>query len=146
CLPASQQEILEKAAHFGIRGGLTMSLHDHRGRFAALTLASDQSRPPLLRSLTRYEKALQLVAISFHMHARRRLAEDRVVDGITLTPREFESLKWAARGKSAWDISQILGVSKRTVTFHLENAKAKLGVRTINQGVARLTASRQWRS
>ncbi|WP_245426195.1 autoinducer binding domain-containing protein [Mesorhizobium sp. WSM3862] len=28
CLPASQQEILEKAAHFGIRGGLTMSVHD----------------------------------------------------------------------------------------------------------------------
>ncbi|WP_189413712.1 helix-turn-helix transcriptional regulator [Mesorhizobium sp. M00.F.Ca.ET.217.01.1.1] len=65
--------------------------------------------------------------------------------GITLTPREFESLKWPARGKSAWDISQILGFSKRTVTFYLENAKAKLGVRTINQGVARLTASRQWR-
>ncbi|WP_281015506.1 helix-turn-helix transcriptional regulator [Mesorhizobium sp. M00.F.Ca.ET.217.01.1.1] len=54
-------------------------------------------------------------------------------------------MKWPARGKSAWDISQILGFSKRTVTFYLENAKAKLGVRTINQGVARLTASRQWR-
>ncbi|WP_432431082.1 hypothetical protein [Mesorhizobium loti] len=27
------------------------------------------------------------------------------------------------------------------MTFHLENTKAKLGVRTINQCVARLTAS-----
>ncbi|WP_281015505.1 autoinducer binding domain-containing protein [Mesorhizobium sp. M00.F.Ca.ET.217.01.1.1] len=68
CLPASQQEILGKAAHFGIRGGLTMSLHDHRGRFAALTFASDQSRPPLLCSLTRYEKALQRSQSAFiHM-------------------------------------------------------------------------------
>ncbi|MER8409226.1 LuxR family transcriptional regulator [Mesorhizobium sp. M1307] len=146
CLPNSQQQILESAAEFGIRGGLTMSMHDHCGRFAALTFASDESRPPLLRSLTRYEKALQLVAINFHIHVRRRLADDRVVDGVTLTPREFECLKWAARGKSAWVISQLLGVSKRTVTFHLENAKAKLGVRTINQAVARLAASGQARS
>ncbi|UVC15215.1 LuxR family transcriptional regulator [Mesorhizobium onobrychidis] len=145
-LPASQQQILEKAAQFGIRAGLTMSMHDRRGRFAALTFASGQSHPPLLRSLTRYEKALQLVAINFHIHARRRLAEDCVVDGIAVTPREFECLKWAAGGKSAWDISQILGISKRTVTFHLENAKAKLGVRTISQAVARLAASRQSRS
>ncbi|MBA1142375.1 helix-turn-helix transcriptional regulator [Mesorhizobium neociceri] len=139
-LTTSQQQILEKAAQFGIRGGLTMSMHDHRGRFAALTLASDQSSPSLLRSLTRYEKALQLVAINFHIHARSRFAADRVVDGVTLTPREFECLKWAARGKSAWDVSQILGISRRTVTFHLENAKAKLRVRTINQAVARMAA------
>ncbi|MGX8009652.1 LuxR family transcriptional regulator [Mesorhizobium sp. ORM8.1] len=144
-LPASQRQLLEKAARFGIRCGLTMSMHDHRGRFAALTFASDQSRPPLLQSLTRYEKALQLVAISFHIYARRNLAEDCVVDGVILTPRKFECLKWAADGKSAWDISQILSVSKRTVTFHLENAKAKLGVRTINQAVARLAASCQSR-
>ncbi|RWK24258.1 MAG: LuxR family transcriptional regulator [Mesorhizobium sp.] len=139
-LPTSQQEVLEKAAEFGIRGGLTMSMHDHRGRFAALTFASNEAHPPFLRSLTRYEKAMQLVAINVHIHARRRLAEDCVVDGIMLTRREFECLKWAACGKSAWDISQILGVSKRTVTFHQENAKAKLGVRTINQAIVRMAA------
>ncbi|WP_342586961.1 hypothetical protein [Mesorhizobium wenxiniae] len=41
-----------------------MSMHDHRGRFAALTFASNEAHPPLLRSLTRYEKAMQLVAIN----------------------------------------------------------------------------------
>ncbi|WP_394890374.1 LuxR C-terminal-related transcriptional regulator [Mesorhizobium sp. AaZ16] len=30
-------------------------------------------------------------------------------------------------GKSAWDVSQILGSSKRTVTLHRGNAKATLG-------------------
>ncbi|RUU14508.1 LuxR family transcriptional regulator [Mesorhizobium sp. USDA-HM6] len=145
-LPTSQQQILESAAEVGIRSGLTISMHDHRGRFAALTFASDESRAPLLQSLAHYEKALQLIAINFHIHVRHRLADDRVVDGVTLTPREFECLKWAARGKSAWDISQLLGVSKRTVTFHQENAKAKLGVRTTNQAIARLAASGRARS
>ncbi|WP_281061916.1 autoinducer binding domain-containing protein, partial [Mesorhizobium sp. M2D.F.Ca.ET.178.01.1.1] len=42
-MPTSQQEVLEKAAEFGIRGGLTMSMHDHRGRFAALTFASNEA-------------------------------------------------------------------------------------------------------
>ncbi|WP_342634084.1 hypothetical protein [Mesorhizobium tamadayense] len=32
------------------------------------------------------------------------------------------------------------------MTFHLENAKAKLGVRTINQAVVRLAASGRARS
>ncbi|WP_258581001.1 autoinducer binding domain-containing protein [Mesorhizobium sp. AR02] len=94
-LPASQQEVLENAVQFGIRCGLTMSMHDHRGRFAALTFASDEARPPVLRSLECYEKALQLVAINFHIHVRRRLAGNCVVDGAKT--REFEALKWAAR-------------------------------------------------
>ncbi|WP_244662210.1 helix-turn-helix transcriptional regulator [Mesorhizobium huakuii] len=54
------------------------------------------------------------MAINFHIHVRRRLANDHVVDGATLNPREFECLKWTARGKSPWGVSQILGVSKRT--------------------------------
>lgn len=140
-IPKPQQQVLEWAAQFGIRSGLTLSMHDRRDRFAALTFASDETKPLLLRSLTRYEKALQLVAINFHIHVRRKLADDRVVDGVTLTPREFECLQWATRGKSAWEISQLLRISKRTVTFHVENAKAKLGVRTINQAIALLAGS-----
>ena len=64
------------------------------------------------------------------------------IDGIALSPRELECLAWAARGKSAWDIGQILGITRRTAAFHLDNAKAKLGVRTICQAVERLATSR----
>jgi DNA-binding CsgD family transcriptional regulator len=49
-------------------------------------------------------------------------------------------LEWAARGKSAWEIGCILGISRNTVAFYLEGAKKKLGVRTIVQAVARLAA------
>ena len=44
-----------------------------------------------------------------------------------LTPREIEVLKWVARGKSAWDVSAILGIAKRTVEDHMHNAIGKLG-------------------
>ena len=51
-------------------------------------------------------------------------------------------LEWAAQGKSAWEIGRILGITRRTAGFHLENAKAKLGVHSICQAVARLIVSR----
>jgi DNA-binding NarL/FixJ family response regulator len=51
-------------------------------------------------------------------------------DGSHLTEREIESLTWAARGKTSAEIALILSISKRTVDFHLDNAREKLGVAT----------------
>jgi DNA-binding CsgD family transcriptional regulator len=83
---------------------------------------------------------LQLMAMYFHAHARRTLGGARTIDGVSLSPREYECLEWAAQGKSAWAIGRILGISRHTAATHIENAKAKLGVRTIVQAVARLMA------
>jgi DNA-binding CsgD family transcriptional regulator len=81
------------------------------------------------------------MAIYFHAHAQRRIGGEPTIDGVSLSARESECLEWAAQGKSAWEIGHILGISRHTVATYLENAKSKLGVRTIVQAVARLTAS-----
>jgi len=81
------------------------------------------------------------MAMYFHAHARRKVAGARKIDGVSLSPREFECLEWAAQGKSAWEIGRILGISRHTAATYLETTKAKLGVRTIVQAVARLIAS-----
>ncbi|MDE8345165.1 MAG: response regulator transcription factor [Acidocella sp.] len=47
---------------------------------------------------------------------------------LSLTTREAEVLVWIARGKSNRDISDILGISPRTVNKHLEQIFTKLGV------------------
>lgn len=57
--------------------------------------------------------------------------------GVSLSEREIESLAWAARGKTSEDIASILGLSKRTVDFHIDNARAKLNVATRTQAVLR---------
>jgi DNA-binding response OmpR family regulator len=46
---------------------------------------------------------------------------------IDLNDREVETLTWAARGKTSAEIAQILGLTKRTVDFHIDNARVKLG-------------------
>ncbi|WP_169308679.1 response regulator transcription factor [Citrifermentans bemidjiense] len=54
-----------------------------------------------------------------------------------MSSREIECLRCSAEGKTSWEISQILGVSERTVTFHMQNASGKLQVSNRSHAVAR---------
>ncbi len=45
-----------------------------------------------------------------------------------LTDRQRDCLLWAARGKSDWEISRILGVGQETVIRHLKQARERYGV------------------
>ncbi len=45
---------------------------------------------------------------------------------IHITRREIEVLQWLQQGKSSWEISNILGVSERTVNFHVYNIMEKI--------------------
>jgi LuxR family transcriptional activator of conjugal transfer of Ti plasmids len=137
-----QRTLLEEAAKFGIRCGFTVPIHNSRGPMAAVTFAADERRPQFVRCIREHARVLQLMAVYFDAHARRKLGLDHSIDGVTLSPREFECLEWAAKGKTAWETGHILGISRRTAAFHLDNAKAKLGVHSICQAVARLIASR----
>ena len=59
-----------------------------------------------------------------------------------LTARELECLTWVSRGKTDQEIAQVLSVAPRTIRFHIDNAKTKLGVETRVQAVARLLRER----
>ena len=142
-LSKSQYALLDEAAQFGIRVGFTIPIHDRRGLVAAVTFAADERRAEFERCIKHHRHVLQLMAMYFHAHARRQLSAKRFIDGIALSPREFECLEWAARGKSAWEIGKILNISRCTATFHLRNAKNKFDVRTVCQAVARFAAARR---
>ena len=60
----------------------------------------------------------------------------------SLNNRESEILTWAARGKTSAEIAPILGLAKRTVDFHLDNARAKLGARTRTEAVVKAAIGR----
>lgn len=48
------------------------------------------------------------------------------VEAIGLSSRERECLRWVSMGKTAWETASILGLSQRTIEFHLKNAIRKL--------------------
>jgi DNA-binding response OmpR family regulator len=61
---------------------------------------------------------------------------------VDLNDREIETLTWAARGKTSAEIAQILGLVKRTVDFHIDNARVKLGVSTRVQAAIKAATAR----
>jgi DNA-binding NarL/FixJ family response regulator len=59
-----------------------------------------------------------------------------------LNEREIASLTWAARGKTSAQIAELLGLSKCSVDFHLDNARVKLGATTRTQAAIEAATSR----
>ena len=61
---------------------------------------------------------------------------------VDLNDREIEVLTWVARGKTSAEIAQILDLSKRTVDFHTDNARAKLGAATRTEAAIKAATGR----
>jgi DNA-binding response OmpR family regulator len=61
---------------------------------------------------------------------------------VELNDREIEVLTWVARGKTSAEIAQILGLAKRTIDFHTDTARAKLGAATRTEAAIKAAAGR----
>jgi len=76
-----------------------------------------------------------LVASTVLRHVARRDRDD--APGVSLTPREQEVLGLLVRGKGNKEIAAALGVTERTVKFHVSAIFAKLGVANRTEAVTR---------
>ncbi len=56
---------------------------------------------------------------------------------VTLSAREVDCMSWIAKGKTNWEISQILEISENTVRYHLKNAFRKLDANSRSSAVMR---------
>ncbi|WDD90760.1 LuxR family transcriptional regulator (plasmid) [Burkholderia sp. FERM BP-3421] len=130
----------EAKAH-GLVYGLSCPVHDRGGMFSMLCMATDFPFQHRQDNTLRLLSLAQLLA-SFVHSAMRKLLECKAPAQNTcdLTTREREALQWAGRGKTAWEISKILGITQRTVVFHLTNAVRKMGATNRAQAVAMASA------
>jgi DNA-binding CsgD family transcriptional regulator len=53
-----------------------------------------------------------------------------------LSPRELEALTWAAKGKTYWETSKIIGVSYPSVHNYIGSLKLKLNATNVTHAVA----------
>lgn len=82
-----------------------------------------------------------------HMHLYATLVHSRILmlmeelgeleTGNPLAARERECLQWLARGHRSDRIAEHMGITPRTVEFHLKNARNKLGGRTREHALAK---------
>jgi CheY-like chemotaxis protein/DNA-binding CsgD family transcriptional regulator len=63
---------------------------------------------------------------------------DALMQAWRLTMREAEVLYWVAKGKTNRDVADILAMSPRTVTKHMEHILQKLGVETRTAAAAKV--------
>lgn len=98
------------------------------------TTSIDPSRQATTNAQLSYA---QEFAHSIHIAAINSALKDNQAVTQKLTGRELECLRWAAQGKTNWEIGQILEVTKRTVVFHLQNSAKKLQTSNRYHTVAR---------
>jgi LuxR family transcriptional regulator, quorum-sensing system regulator CviR len=126
---------LSLLSDFGMRGGFTVgvgpSATDSNATFCCFL-------GPAMRFETRSIAILEHLAPHLHQ-VLVRVAGDGLPPATpapSVSGREKEVLYWLRDGKSSWDISAILGISERTVNFHVYNVMQKLGAQNRSQAVA----------
>ena len=118
--------VLEAAARQGLGTGFTVPAHVPGEVNGSCSFAADPRRP-----LPEDHLPLAQLVGAFAFEAARRLVRMRSAERAPLprlTDRQRDCVVWAARGKSDWEISRILGVSHETVIRHLKQARERYGV------------------
>ncbi len=108
-----------------LRSSLSFPVKDKQGGESLLILSSTVSGRLAQLESAQLSHAQDFVHKIHHV-ANSLIAFDEEMLVAKLTKRELECLQRAADGKTNSEIGQILGVSKRTVIFHLQNAAGKL--------------------
>src|SRR5208282_5943842 len=115
--------------------------------FLYLTALSDRANELKGRQLGADDyitKPIDFEILTSIIHARlTRVARTAVWPKVAaLNEREVEVLTWAARGKTSAEIAKILDLTKRTIDFHIDNARGKLGAATRTEAVLKAATGR----
>jgi LuxR family transcriptional regulator len=136
---ASVPDFWEEAQSFGLQFGWAQSCRDVHGIAGMLTMA--RSGEPLLVDELRDKGLIMSWLAQFAHVGMSRIISNKLLPetDISFTKREIRVLQWTADGKTSSDISKILGITERTVNYHINNVIKKLG--TTNKVAATVRAA-----
>ncbi|PJG57975.1 LuxR family transcriptional regulator [Aeromonas cavernicola] len=137
CLQKNSLDVMGLAAEFGLRNGVSFPLHGAGGEKGILSFITAErassdlllDSSPILSWMSNYifEAAVRVV--------RAGLRDTDPQEA--LTERETECLFWASEGKTSGEIACILGITERTVNYHLNQVTRKTGSMNRYQAVAK---------
>lgn len=142
-LTTRQMHMMREAADFGVSQGLTVPIHGPHGSFAALSLLCGENETEFARIQQQYVMSIHMMALYFHSALEDNVLASDANPRVHLTDRERDALAWTAKGKSAWETSEILKISEETVNFHLKNAMRKFDVYSKHHAVVKAIMSGQ---
>ncbi|WP_392563367.1 LuxR family transcriptional regulator [Orbus wheelerorum] len=139
-LPSKDQTFFKLSKQYGINDGYILSIHDALGHYAFLNLLCDEQRA-IDREFFEYRRAeLQMVLVDLYdlylqQHKHMEYYRNRAY--LMISDKEKQVLKLGCDGLKYKDIALKLGISERTVKFHISKIVEKLGVETAKQAFLR---------
>ncbi|MFC3913101.1 autoinducer binding domain-containing protein [Pseudaeromonas sharmana] len=136
-LSANASAVMALRSEYGMAEGMTLPIHSGQGHHGMMHLSRREANGELLTTL---ELISPLLPYLFN----------KACDLLTpphprLSDRERECLFWVSEGKTSWEAARILGITERTVNFHLNSAIRKTGCKNRYQAIARNVAAGQLR-
>lgn len=138
--PGESERMYAAAADFGWRDGLVVPVRDEASPEAPAGIVSLAAPDLAGFDATRRARMVALARLAF------RRAQELAAQGseyAALSGRERDVLALVAKGLDDADIGVVLGISRTTAHYHVENAKGRLGAGTRAQAVA-LAIARGW--
>lgn len=126
-LPAANRRLFDEARDFRILGGFTVPVHGPGGECGLFSVASAHGVAACQDAARACGPLLQLLGAQLHALLAEQRASSLATPPVRLTEREKACLTWTLRGKTAWEIAQIVNRSRPTIDFHLQTAIRKLG-------------------
>ncbi|MFA7239409.1 MAG: LuxR family transcriptional regulator [Sulfuricellaceae bacterium] len=128
---AARREFWEEARGAGLASGVSVPLRGTFGESGLFNLANSSSNSAAVRHCAAAAEKAYLLSAYLHEALQNLVFQPEgyaLRARPSLTEREQACLVRWADGLAAEDIADLLNLSGRTVRFHLENVKDKLGV------------------
>ena len=135
-MTGAQRKVFAEGAEAGIRAGASIPFHGPGSAKAIFSIANDEQEDAFQRLFQSRRHHIHLFGHYAH-HKILSLANlQPTVPNLNLSARELEVLTWTSRGKTRWEIGEVLGVSEDTVKEHLKNSCMKLGAQNKTHATA----------
>ena len=136
-LTTTQKGILSAATEVGLTAGGSVPIHGPGAAKATFSVCNDMPQAEFDRLFLSVRHEVHLMATYSHEKIMSLGLDTPLLSTISLTARETEILTWMARGKTAWEVGEILSISAETVKKHVESCCLRLNASNKTHAVAK---------
>lgn len=122
-----QEHLFDASRSVGMTSGGSVPIHGPNQIKATFSVTNDMKNKDFDELFVFHRHQLHLIATYAHEKIMT-LGLDKPINRLSLTKRETEILTWVSRGKTFWEISQILSIQENTVRNHMQNIYQAMNV------------------
>ena len=131
------REFLKEAIEYGVgHQGFSVPIRGPSGQFALFTVSDDRDDDAWAEWTRVHRNDVILMSHNLNLKALEIERGSDVVQGVSLSPREIDSLTMLARGRSRAQAANELEISEHTLRVYIESARHKLTAANTTHAVA----------